>query len=85
MNFAVPADQRVKLKEDKKRDKYLDLARDQKKPSDSDGDTNCNWCAQHSHQRICTRTGGLRRGRVETIQTTALFRSVRIVRRVLEI
>ncbi len=25
----------------------------------SDGDTNCNWQVQHSHQRICTRTEGL--------------------------
>ena len=31
MNFAVPADHRVKLKECEKRDKYLDLARGLKK------------------------------------------------------
>ena len=31
MNFAVPADHRVKLKECKKWDKYLDLARELKK------------------------------------------------------
>ena len=30
-NFAVPADQKVKLKECEKRDKYLDLARELKK------------------------------------------------------
>ena len=24
----------------------------------SDGDTNCNWYARYSHQRISTRTGG---------------------------
>ena len=28
MNFAVPADHRVKLKKNEKRDKYLDLARE---------------------------------------------------------
>ena len=28
MDFAVPADHRVKLKESKKEDKYLDLARE---------------------------------------------------------
>ena len=28
VNFAVPADHRVKLKESKKRDKYIDLARE---------------------------------------------------------
>ena len=31
MDFAVPADHRVELKESKKRDKYLDLARELKK------------------------------------------------------
>ncbi len=31
MNFAIPADHRVKLKESKKKDKYLDLARELKK------------------------------------------------------
>ena len=31
MDFAVPADHRVKLKESEKRDMYLDLARELKK------------------------------------------------------
>ena len=31
MDFAVPADQRVKRKESEKKDKYSDLAREQKK------------------------------------------------------
>ena len=31
VGFAIPADHRVKLKDGKKRDKYLDLAREQKK------------------------------------------------------
>ena len=31
MDFAVPADHRVKLKENKKKDKYLDLAKELKK------------------------------------------------------
>ena len=26
---------------------------------ESDGDTNCNWYARYSHQRIVTETGGL--------------------------
>ena len=26
---------------------------------ENDGDTNCNWCARHSHQRISIETGGL--------------------------
>ena len=31
MDFVVPADHRVKLKESEKRDKYLDLAKEMKK------------------------------------------------------
>ena len=31
MDFAVPADHRVKLKENEKKDKYLDLAKELKK------------------------------------------------------
>ena len=44
VEFAVPADHRIKLKEKEKRDKYLDLARELKKTmeDESDGDTNCN-------------------------------------------
>ena len=53
---------------------------------ESDGDTNCNWCAWYSHQRFGTGTGGLgNKGRVETIQTTALLKSARILRRVFQI
>ena len=39
-------------------DKYVDLARDQEKTleHESDGDTNCKWCAQYSHHN---GTGGL--------------------------
>ena len=61
MDIAVPADHRVKLKESKKKAKYLDLAREFKKIVEhgSDGDTNCNWCSWYSHLRIGTRTGGL--------------------------
>ena len=61
VNFAVPADHRVNLKEIEKKDKYLDLARELKKTveHESDGDTNCNWCSWYSHQRIDKGTGGL--------------------------
>ena len=31
VNFAVPADHKIKLKESEKKDKYLDLARELKK------------------------------------------------------
>ena len=49
MDFNVSADHRVKLKESekKKKDKYLDLARELEKLMEhqSDGDTNINWLA----------------------------------------
>ena len=47
MHFAVLADHRVKLKECKKKDKYLNLARELKKTFEyeSEDNTNCNWCS----------------------------------------
>ena len=45
MNFAVPVDQRMKMKESEKIGKYLDLARELKKNTvkhESDNDTNCS-------------------------------------------
>ena len=61
MDFAVPADHRVKLKESEKKDKYLDLARELKKTEkhESGGYTNCQWCSWYSHRRIIKGTGGL--------------------------
>ena len=60
MDFAVPVDYRVKLKECEKRDEYLDLARDLKKTieHERDDNTNCYWRSWYSHQRIGTRTEG---------------------------
>ena len=60
VDFAVPADHRVKLKENEKMDKYLDLARELKKTVEHESDdyTNCNWCSWYSRQRIGTGTGG---------------------------
>ena len=73
VDFAVPADHRAKLKESEKKDKYLDLAKELKKTEEheSDSDTNCNWDLTIRRQ-------------METIQTTVLLRSARILRRVLE-
>ena len=69
VDFAVPADHRVK--ESKKKNKYLDLARILKSvENESDDYTNYNWYSWYCHQRISTGTRGLViRGRVETIQT----------------
>ena len=48
VDFAIPADHRVKIKESKNREKYLDLARELKKKAtkhESDSDINWTWCA----------------------------------------
>ena len=61
VEFAVPADHRVKSKDSEKKDKYLDLARELKKTVEHEyaGNTNCNWCSWYNHQRIDTGTVGL--------------------------
>ena len=45
VDFAVPVDHRIKLKECEKRDMYLDLARELKKKMEHAGDdsANCIW------------------------------------------
>ena len=88
VDFAVPNDHRMKLKERKKKDKYLDLAREMKKL----------WTMKVTVTLIVfgalgTITKGLIkrlmdleiRGWVETIQMTALLRSARILRGLLVI
>ena len=87
VDFTVPADHRIKLKESKKKDKYLDLARELKKL----------WNMQVTIIPIVigafgTIIKGLLKGledlevggRVVIIQTTTLLRTTRILRRVLE-
>ena len=87
VDFAVPADHRIKLKEYEKKIKYLDLAREVKKL----------WDLQVTIIPIVigafgTVTKGLQKGledlevggRVETIETTTLLRTARLQRRVLE-
>ena len=56
MDFADPADHRVKLNESKNKDKYIEKKTGEQ---ESGGDTICNWCTWYSHQRIATGTGGL--------------------------
>ena len=87
MDFAVPADHRVKLKENEKMDKYLDLARELKMLWNMRvkvipivvgalGTVPINLEKRLEDLEI---TGG-----IETIQTTALLQLARILRRVLE-
>ena len=62
MDFAVPAEPRVKLKESEKRNKYVDLARELKKKTMEDesyGDTNCNWYVRYSQKSIGSGNTGL--------------------------
>ena len=87
VDFAVLADHRIKLKESEKRDKYLNFARELKKL----------WNMEVTIIPIVigafgTVTKGLLKGledlevggRVETIQTTALLKMARILRRIRE-
>ena len=87
VDFVVPADHRINLKECEKKDKYLDLARELKKL----------WNMKVTIVRIVIGAfgtiikGSLKGlgdlevgGRVETIQMTALPRTARILRRVME-
>ena len=87
VDFALPADHKIKLKECEKKDKYLDLPRELKKL----------WNMKVTIVPIVigafsTITKGLLKGledlevggRVETIKMTALLRTARILRRVLE-
>ena len=59
MNFAVPADHRVKLQESEKKDKYDNLARELKKNAvhESDVYSNFDWHFWYSHRRINKGTG----------------------------
>ena len=51
VDFVVPADHRIKLKECEKKNKYLEFARELKKTMEHAGDnyTNCNWCIWNSN------------------------------------
>ena len=87
VDFAIPADHRVKLNESEKKDKYLDLARELKKLRNMKV-----MVIPVVTGVLGTVTKGLVlgledleiRGRMETIQTAALMGSTRIMRRVLE-
>ena len=87
VDFAVPAEHRIILKENEKNDKYLDLARELKKQWNMKG-----TIVPIVISAFGTITKGLLKGledlkvcgRVEIIQTTALLRTARILQRVQE-
>ena len=57
--------------------------RDEKAVERGDRDTNCNWCPWNSPQGCGKETGEMEiRERIETIHTTAISRSTRILKRV---
>ena len=87
MDFAILADYEVKIKENEKIDKYLDLARELKK----------QWIMRVTvipivvgalgmiQKDLEKKLGKLEiRARIKTIQTKAVLKSARILRRVLE-
>ena len=58
MDFTVPSDHKMKLKESEKKDRYLDFAwKLKKKEHKDDNYTNRNWRFWHSHQWIIKGTG----------------------------
>ena len=61
MDFAVPVDLKVKLKESEKKYKYLDLTREMQKTMEheSEVDNDCNLLAPFSHQRSGKETRGI--------------------------
>ena len=87
VDFAVPADHRINLKESEKKDKYPDHAKELKKLFNMKV-----MIVPIVIGALGTITKGLLKGledlevggRVQTIQSTALLRTDRILRRVLE-
>ena len=61
VDFSVPVDHRIKLKESEKKNIYLYLARELKKTMEHERDDyiNCDWCFWHSKYRIIKRPRGL--------------------------
>ena len=60
VDFAVPADHRIDLKESEKKDKYLDLTRELKTVEHESNDcTSCDWCVRHKDKWVIKRLGGL--------------------------
>ena len=87
MDFAVPADHRVKSKENEKKDKYFDIARELKKLWNMKVIFIPFIIGAHSTvPKVLVQ--GLEdleiRGGFETVQTTTFLRSARLLRRVLE-
>ena len=60
MDFAIPADHKVKMNNSEKVDKYLDFTTAEKVVEhEGDSDTNCSWCTWNSLLRLIKETGEL--------------------------
>ena len=57
--FAIPADERAKIKKAKK-----EMSTIKKMELAGDSDTYCNWCFWNNPQRLCKGTGRLRNQRM---------------------
>ena len=99
VDFAVPADHKIKSKECEKKDKYLDLFRELKKLWNDEAPITIGKIVTMRVTILPIVIGAFGRvtkgllkgledlevgGRVDTIQTTALLRMATILRRVLE-
>ena len=63
LKFAVPVGDRVKIKENEKRNNYLKPCQRTKKAMEHDGDIYCNWCAQNNPQMFDKGTDRFRNQR----------------------
>ena len=61
MDIAILADDRVKIKECEKTDKYMNLPRELKKTVELESNTysKCTWCVRNGPQRLRKQTGGI--------------------------
>ena len=85
VDFAVQADHKIKLKESEKKGKYFDLARELKKLWNMEVTIIPTVIGAFGTKGLLKGLDDLDiGGRVETIQTTALLRTARILWRVLE-
>ena len=84
MDFAVPADHRLKKWKKLKREisTYTLLENWKTMQDKNDGDKNCTWCPRYSHQRI--GKGTKRIGNKSRSGDHPLLRSARILKRVLK-
>ena len=69
--FAIPADQREKIKESKKDRQIFEFCLKGEKDEEDDDDTNCSWNTTQKHTK---ETGGMAiKGGIKTIQTVEIF------------